>query len=460
MIKLKLILLSVFFLNGCGSWLETPYSKPEVLIPEGWDISSQNTIDDVGNIRADWWEAFHDPALNALIEKALANNPDLALATITVKRSQLQADLTNTNLTPDVGASGEGSVTKKLRDENAHSVRHYNTALTLNYELDLWGKLARTRDMAAWQATADVFDMKSTRLSLIGTTATLYWTIAELNSRLHYSSADIEAAQKNIVIISHRFNAGSVGYADLALAQQNKANLQAIHQQILQQRESNRKALAILLSEVVTSDMIEHFALLTSHAPNVFLDVPAKVLANRPDVAAAEAKIRRSLASHDAKKASFYPNVSLTGSVNGSDSILKKILRDPTGVLGIGINLPFLQWNTMQLEVGISQTEFEAAIISYRKIMYQAFAEVNEALLLQESLKLEYDNIYVSLKEAEKVEAISAARYRFGKNGLRFWLDDQKSLRDAKLSVLSLRSRQLKSQLLLYQALGGVGNVP
>ena len=131
------------------------------------------------------------------------------------------------------------------------------------------------------------------------------------------------------------------------------------------------------------------------------------------------------------------------------------MLTNPIGTLGAGLALPFLQWNTVRLNVGISRTDYEASVVAYRKTLYQAFAEVDEALSMRESLAREGDQLALAMEQAKKAEAISAARYRVGKSNIRFWLDDQQTLRQVRASVVSNRLSRLRAQMTLYQALGG-----
>ncbi|MCG2916319.1 TolC family protein, partial [Escherichia coli] len=96
--------------------------------------------------------------------------------------------------------------------------RTYGTSLNIAYELDLLGKLARTRDAATWAAQATAFDLESTELSLIGTTAATYWSIAELNAKLADAQADVSDARRVEALVLSRYRAGADGMAELRTA--------------------------------------------------------------------------------------------------------------------------------------------------------------------------------------------------------------------------------------------------
>jgi len=158
---------------------QSTYTRPALEVPEQWRNAPVTTGTEVA-LNESWWHSFNDPQLDALIEKALRTNNDLAAATLAVYRARLQSGLVDTNLTPDVSISASGSITQGLT-YGGDSRRATSAATAINYELDLWGRLARERDAAAWQADATAYDRRATALALIGTTANLYWRIAHQN---------------------------------------------------------------------------------------------------------------------------------------------------------------------------------------------------------------------------------------------------------------------------------------
>ena len=121
-----------------------------------------------------WWRNFDDPVLNGLVETALARNNDLAAAAIRVRRAQYQAGLADDQLMPQFGGDANVSRIRNLYGDRAIT-RANSAELTVSYQVDLWGKLARQRDAAQWEALATEQDRQSAALSLVGTTATLYW---------------------------------------------------------------------------------------------------------------------------------------------------------------------------------------------------------------------------------------------------------------------------------------------
>jgi outer membrane protein TolC len=114
--------------------------------------------------------------------------------------------------------------------------------------------------------------------------------------------------------------------------------------------------------------------------PAIKAGLPASLLGRRPDLRAAELRLREYLANVDASRASFYPTFTLTGSLGSSSISLEQVLKNPIATLGAGLTLPFLQWNTARLTVAVSQTSYEEAVVNFRQTLYTALSEVENSL--------------------------------------------------------------------------------
>ncbi|KAF0812126.1 Toxin and drug export protein A [Andreprevotia sp. IGB-42] len=439
-------------LAGCGSALQSDYQRPAVAMPAQWQGTAITGPQVASGER--WWQRFGDPQLDALIDKALRSNNDLAAATIRVQRARLQAGLTDTNLTPSVTVGAGGNVQQDLK-EGGRSVRSYNATASLSYEIDLWGKLARQRDAAAWEANATELDRRNTALALIGTTAQLYWQIAYLNQRIASAEASLAYTEKTLALVHVQHKAGAVAGLDEVQAAQSVATQQATLVNLQQQREEARNALAILFDQAPQQRELELAALPQTPLPTVPEGIPADVLARRPDLQAAEWRLRASMANVDATRASFYPAFTLTGSVGSVSTNLGNVLSNPIGTLGAGLTLPFLQWNTTQLTIKVSQADYQLAVVQFRQALYKALADVENALSARSHDLQEGEALQRAFDLARRSETLAEVRYRAGKTGVKDWLDQQQARRAIEITLAENRYRQLNDLMKLYQALGG-----
>jgi outer membrane protein TolC len=164
------------------------------------------------------------------------------------------------------------------------------------------------------------------------------------------------------------------------------------------------------------------------------------------------------MANVDSTRASYYPTFTLTGNLGTSSTGLLNVLQNPYAALGAGLTLPFIQWNTMKLNVEISKTEYEEAVVNFRQTLYSAFSDVENALSARSRYAEENSLLEESLTLARKAEELAEVRYRAGATALQSWLDTQESRRSAEKSLAENRLNRLKNLMTLYQAIGGTMN--
>lgn len=437
--------------SGCTMLPRSDLKTPQVTMPKQWQGTAV-TGSAVANGEK-WWQSFNDPVLDDLIDRALRTNNDLAAAAIRVRRAQLKSGLADTNLTPSVNVAANSGITRDL-ETGTNSQNHTITG-TLSYELDLWGRLAKLREASRWEAEATEVDRQNTALALIGTTASAYWQIAYLNQRITSSEASIVYAEKALDLVQVKYRAGAVSGIDPAQAKQALETQRANLTLLLQQRVEARNALAILFDQTPDNSVPELRQLVDGPLPTVTAGLPADILSRRPDLRAAELRLRENLADVDASRASFYPTISLTGSLGSSSTSLVNILQNPVAALGVGLTLPFLQWNTAKLNINVSETQFEEAVVNFRQSLYKALSDVENALSANGQYQAESVHLEQALALSRQAEQLAGIRYRAGATGVQAWLDEQERRRSAETGLLTNRLNRLNTLMKLYQAVGG-----
>lgn len=435
-------------LGGCGSLMQTSWQAPEVIVPEKWVAVTDPSIADSNT----WWKNFGDPRLDELVDQALRTNNDFAAAVIRVRRAQLRAELIGTNRMPAAAAGLSAGVSRTF--DPVANYRSSGSGVSLSYEVDLWGKLASERDAAHWAARASAADCRAYALSTIGTTLRLYWQVAYLNQHLALNAADVDYAEQTLALAKARHAAGAVSALNVAQAELNLANQQAYRTQLVQQRVEARNALAILLNQPPESAVVDPVRLSDAPLPPVAAGIPAAILANRPDLHAAELRLREALANVDVTRTSFYPSFSLTGSLGTSSTALTDLFRNPVATLGAGLALPFIEWNTRKLSVRVSESQYEEAVVNYRQRLYTALAEVENSLSARSQLLAEEEQLRVAVIQARRAESIARLRFESGYTDLQLWLIAQAGLRGAERSLLQNRLSQMNNLASLYKALG------
>lgn len=402
-----------------------------------------------------WWTRFNDPALTALIERTLARNTDLGVAALRVRQAQLRVGLAESQRLPGVSARVGAEASRRLEDSRP-TTRGSSATLSASWELDLWGRLAAERDVALWEARATDDDRRAVALSLAGTAALLYWEQAYLDERIAAAEQSLDYARRTVSLVDAQYRAGRVSGLEVAQARQGVSQQEAALSQLVQLRVESRQSLALLLDEPSQTVVLAAPARWPGAPwPTVSPGLPAEVLARRPDLRAAEARLRGAFAAVDATRTSYYPALTLTGSVGGSSEALSRVLSNPVGSLGAALTLPFLQWRDMQRNVAISQAEADAAVLGFRQTLYEALADVDRALSAQTQLEAQARAQDDRLAQARQVERLTERRYRSGAEPLRVWLDAQEARRQAELAAADVRYDQLSNWVSLVQALGG-----
>ena len=415
-------------------------------------LGQQRNVKDV--TQDTWWKGFGDERLDRLVSQVLAVNTDLASAGFRLQRARFNAGLAVSNSLPDFGVSGSAGRTKALSG-NSPALDSYSASASLSYEIDLWGRLRTQRSIANWEAQATDEDLQTTFLSLVSDTCDLYWTLAFLNQRIASGEQSVARVQRTLSLVQTQFNSGAVSRLELREAEQNLQSQQAAQSQLIQSRVEARNSLTVLLDGTPWPVSDEPQNMSDAHSPAIQTGVPAELLGRRPDLKAAELRLRQSLSQIKVVRASYYPAISLTGSVGGSSDSLSSVLAHPVETLGAGLALPFIHWNEARLNTKIAGTEYEVAANDFRKTLYTAFTEVDNALSARQELAKQVDLSQQSFNSAVEVDRLYEVRYRAGATPLRTWLDAQETRRQSELSLAQTRLSQLQNDSKLFQALGG-----
>lgn len=445
--KRLLVLFALLLLAGCSSLTRSDYQRPLLSLPTRWQPAT-DTVSEYG------WQRFGDPRLSRVIEQVLESNNDLAAAAITVQQARVAAGLTDTNMTPDVAVSGSASNSKNVR-RGTSSQENYSSGITIAWELDLWGKLARIREQSEWEAVASEQDYHATVLTTMGTTAQLYWRIALYNQQIRNQRDGLAISQQTVQQVTSWFNAGKVGQLDVLQSQQALLERENQWRTLVQQRQNTRNALALLLNRPAEQHADESPALDVNQQVPIAQKTPLRVIAQRPDIQAAESRLRAALAGYDASRLQFYPALSLDASLNAGSQIFSQWFSDPIRTIGGTLALPFIQWNTQRLTVKQADLTVKQAAITFRSTAYAALAEVDEAMENRLSADEQRARLHQSLALSQRRLTLTESRYRAGAVDFQTLLNAQDDLLTLENALAQTQYDYLYATLQLWLAQGG-----
>ncbi len=434
---------------GCGNLLKSTYHPPAITYPAQW----QEPIN-IGTSVPFAWQDFHDPQLQRWLQQVLVSNNDLALAALRLYRANLDAQRVGIDTAPSVNANLGMTGTKNVNSSSSWN-KGSNASIGVEYQVDLWGKLARQRDAAEWARQATAQDLAAARLTLLSEASKNYWQIAYLNQRITVSTQSIEHAKATLKLVNARYLAGDVASLDVVDAEQFVAAQENAHLALLSQRKQALNMQAVLLGTAPGNTLVEPQHLPTGPLPQISADIPASVLSRRPDISASELRLREALANVDVKRSEYYPAFNLTSSIGGTSDALLKFVQNPIATLGAGLTLPFLQFRLMNVDINIARNDYQQRILSFKQSLYKAMAGVENALVLRTQLLAQEKKLQYVLELAYKSERLNETRYRNGATPINFWLDAQEKRRLAQVEVDTNRYEQLQNLADIYEQMGG-----
>jgi NodT family efflux transporter outer membrane factor (OMF) lipoprotein len=446
------LLLASLTMVGCHS-TRTAYVQPRVDAPEVYPHGVSRAATSLDR----WWRHFADPRLDELVETALRRNADLLVAKLRVQAAQQQLHLAVVNPTSSAGYAYADS---KFVNGGQPSIDSHSFSATVNYLVDLWGQLAAVQEVASWEAHATDQDREKVELSLISTTITLYYQLANLNQQIGLGEETIAYAERILALAEGQGAFGATSKLEILEAEENVDSQQFAQAGLLEQRIELRNALTVLLNGELPPENNELARISENPPPEVDAGLPALLLGRRPDLRAAEMRLREAVANTDATRLSFYPQMILTAGMGTASAELSQAIRNPVGTLMGALTAPIIQFEQAKYSNALARTQQEEAFAAFEKTLLQAMYDVDNALSARTKLTEEALQLERSFKAATEVERLSKALYSHGAVALKVWLDAQQTRRQAEISLGGNRLQRLENYVTLCEALGGDTRTP
>lgn len=412
-----------------------------------------------------WQDYFTDPRLQGLITTALANNRDLRVSVLNIEQARAQFRVQRSALFPSVGVSASGS----RSSPNPYQAFGLGGSVASNYsvdlgitawELDFFGRIGSLKEQALAQYLSTEESRKAVQISLIAAVANGWLTLIADDELLAITRQTLDTREESVRLTKLRFDNGVVSEIDYQLANSQAETARATYAQQQQQRALDENALALLLGAPVPPEALSGGALrLDAAAPmrDLPAGLPSDLLAERPDIRAAEQQLIAANASIGAARANFFPRVSLTTSIGTASSEFSNLFDKGTKAWSFApsITLPIFNAGANQATLDSARAGQQIAVAQYEKSIQTAFREVADALAGRATLG-EQVRALRAQADAEGVRfKLSDLRYRNGIASALDLLDSQRSLFAAQQAAVQTRLQQLQNQVLFYKALGG-----
>jgi multidrug efflux system outer membrane protein len=463
--KLLTIFAATLLLTGCANLNLFPaFQRPEVETPQVWPGLPANAAT---YSEAKWWTIYRDPALDRLMEEALAHNEEIAIATARIEEATAQLTLTDVEREPTLTGTFTPSVTRNTqRGPNPMppgsrvTSRDHVLRINASYEIDLWGKLngatsAARADLLTSEAARD-----TVRNTLTAQVAQGYFTLLALDEQIAIAEKTRDTRQKSLQLQQLRMRGGVSSEYEV---RQIEAELAAVAAQIpvLERNHSQQQSvLAILLGRSPRELMDEAVAL---GAPAVPADpvvpagLPSELLLRRPDLREAEQRLIAANARIGVARAAYYPSISLTGFFGGESRNLADLFIGPARIFHFAAELmqPIFGAKRIGASVDVAKAREQQTLAQYRQAIANAFRDVRDALAAQQSAREVLAAETAHVDALQKALVLAKMRYDNGISSQLEVLDAERNLLQADLN----RAEAIRAQRIaiadLFKAMGG-----
>lgn len=443
---LPLILSSLIM--GCATT-----NNPDQQLQQRLQLTQQ--IIDRYQVDSNWWTIYGDNELNKLIELALANNIDFAQSAINVNKALYQANLIGEDLVPSFSGGASGSASKNIK-QGGDSNRSVGGNLSLSYEVDLWQKIADTASAKEWEYKATVQDLETARLSLINSVVDAYYQLVYLNEAIAVTEQSIKNYQQISELVSFKYQYGKVSALDPAQATQSVLSANNNLIDLKSQQKTAEQTLRNLLNLKPEDKLtINYPSLLGLTLPEVDLNVPLSLLANRPDLKAAEYRLEEASLNKQATDKSWYPTITLGAAINSSSDKVNTAFNVPFASGNVSIDLPFLQWNKVRWNIKLSEAEYESVRLSFEQSLTTALNEVDTYYYSYSRTKDTLNNTEEKYKYDQQISQYYDDRYQQGAGEISDWLNALNTETNSKISLINNRYKLIQYENMLYKAMAG-----
>ncbi|HZR57842.1 MAG TPA: efflux transporter outer membrane subunit [Terriglobales bacterium] len=443
------------------------YKKPDVTIPSNWQTPAPwheaSPVDSIS--KGAWWTLFGDAELNQYEDRAMANNQTAKAAFARLSEARASARITSSGLYPELDAqpsaerqriSGNRPLVGSTSPLTPVTQNVFTIPFTLNYELDLFGRVRRNVESANEQYQASAADLENVRLLVSSDLAADYFQLRETDAELAVIQRSIEFQQQGLQLVQRRHEGGAVSGLDVA-QQQSLLDSSYTQLYLLQQQRAQYEHAIALLQGLPASEFKAPVKALDAIPPAVPLTLPSELLQRRPDIATAERSVAAANARIGVARASFYPSIPLTGTGGLQSRDIATLFNAPSALWSIGFSAlePLFAGGRLHGQLDYARAVYDEDVANYRESALVAFQQVEDALAGLNALSSASESQKRAVEDAERTLALANARYT---GGLVTYLDvitaQEQALTSERLAA-QIMGQRLVTSVYLVKALGG-----
>jgi NodT family efflux transporter outer membrane factor (OMF) lipoprotein len=419
-----------------------------------------------------WWEAFGSPELDALVDRAVANNHSLAASKATLERARERINAVRGRALPQVDANARAEYEQlnlaafgfdAFASSNGQSVSNpkfdlYTIGGGVTYDLDLFGRDRRALEQTVAEAEAIRRQTEAAHLVIAGRVVQQVMAIAALNDRLATERALLSEDERNVSLTRARERGGVGTLVEVLSAQAQLADDRGSVPQLEQQLAEARSMLAVLLgispAELGATDFSLDRFTLPSQVP---VALPSALVHKRPDILEAEARLHAATAAVGVATAQLYPNITLGANISQATSVPGDLFSSNFRGFDVfaGLTAPIFHGGTLKAEQRGAQAEARATAETYKQTVLEAFGQVSNLLTALETDGRAMATQQESAQIAQRSLYLSRRSFQVGNSGILQVLEANRVYQRAQLALVEARARQYLNVARLYVATAG-----
>jgi multidrug efflux system outer membrane protein len=436
------------------------YQRPAVDAPADYRFAASEARDAANT---SWWRQFGDPALDGLIDEALAHNWGVRIAAANVEAAAAVLTQARAPLFPQIGYSGQGLRERFSEDTTAPvpgSFRNPRSELQVlagaSWEIDLWGRIRRLSESARAQMLATEEARRGVVLSLVASVASGYVQLRALDEQLVIATRTKQAYSESVRLFELQYKYGIKSRMTVEQARTQYETAAAAIPQIETQIAQAENALSILLGRnpgpIERGRSIDEIAL-----PVIPAGIPSELLERRPDILQAEQNLVAANAQIGAAKALYYPTISLTGAFGRESAALQDLFKGPARVWSYAGSIvgPIFTGGAISGQVRQAEALHEAVELGYKSAIQSAFADVDDALIAREKLVEQLQALERLVAASSEYARLAQLQFDGGVTPYVTVLQAQQQLFPAELDRVQARASLLAAAVRIYAAMGG-----
>ncbi len=414
--------------------------------------------------RGNWWEAFNDPQLDALVTQVAITNQTIKAAEARVREARALTDAARAAFFPIVTANASatrsgsrgGTIVGGGVASGGGVRNNYNVSLDVNWEIDLWGRVRRTVEASEASGEASVADLEAAKLSAQAQLAEDYFLLRVQDAQIQLLNDTVVAYERSLQLTRNQYAVGVVGRADVAQAETQLKSTQAQAIDAAVQRAQLEHAIAILIGKPPAEFSIAAEAVPTKF-PVIPIEFPSELLERRPDIAAAERRAAAANAQIGVAESAFFPSLALSATGGFQSSVLSQLFSLPSRYWSLGPALAQIIFDAGLRRAQTAQAiaTYDENVANYRQTVLAGFQEVEDNLAALRILEQEAAVQAEAVKAARESLAIVLNQYRAGIANYLAVVVIQAAALNNERTALNILSRRLTASVVLIKALGG-----